>query len=313
MRNRMIKKEFWNSHRILSIAIPERLLFVGMWNMADDDGILKNSPLQIKATLFPVDSHITLGIIEEYIKNMMGVGLIQLNCDKTLIKIKKWKDHQRIDKPTPSRYKFIEEDINVSNSVPRVLKEDYGRKEHKGKEHKGTKKNIKEIKEKEVVQDKTLELFNSFYSIYKRKQDKKRAYTAFKNLTRSNQVLCIEGVQTYNKWIELNTVESSMIKLPSTYIRSESWMDELDTTIVKQPEKLDFKKDATGNAVVGYCSKCNISDFYDPFKVHGMDSRCCNSKLLPEKQTIASVDMNPEPEVATNNFVKLSDIMDKYK
>jgi len=104
-----------------------------------------------------------------------------------------------------------------------------------------------------------------------------------------------------------------MIKLPSTYIRSESWMDELDTTIVKQPEKLDFKKDATGNAVVGYCSKCNISDFYDPFKVHGMDSRCCNSKLLPEKQTNVSVDMNPEPEVATNNFVKLSDIMDKYK
>jgi len=150
MRNRMIKKEFWNSHRILSIAIPERLLFVGMWNMADDDGILKNSPLQIKATLFPVDSHITLGIIEEYIKNMMGVGLIQLNCDKTLIKIKKWKDHQRIDKPTPSRYKFIEEDINVSNSVPRVLKEDYGRKEHKGKEHKGTKKNIKEIKENKI-------------------------------------------------------------------------------------------------------------------------------------------------------------------
>ncbi len=312
MRNRMIKKEFWNSHRILSIAIPERLLFVGMWNMADDDGILKNSPLQIKATLFPVDSHITLRVIEEYIKNMIGVGLIVQNKDGSLLKIKKWKDHQRIDKPTPSRYKFIEEDINNSKSTPRTLQDDYTPKEHKGKEHKVTKRNINKIKE--TVQDKTIELFNSFYSIYKRKQDKKRAYTSFKNLTRSNQLLCIEGVKTYNKWIELNAIEKAMIKLPSTYIHSEAWMDELDLTVTSKPEKLEFKLDASGNAVIGYCSECGKNDFYDPYKVHSSDSNCCNSKLLNAKPNVKIiVDPNPEPEVTNNTFVKLSDIVNKYQ
>ena len=300
MRNRMIKKEFWNSERILSISIPERLLFIGMWNIADDEGILKNSPLQLKATIFPVDSHITLGVVEEYVKNMMGVGLIQLNLDETLIKIKKWKDHQRIDKPTPSNHKFIEESIDNSKSVPRIIQEDYTPKERKGIERKG-----KEIKGKEVVQDKTLELFNSFYSIYKRKQDKKRAYTAFKNLTRKNQILCIEGVNVYNKWLEINNIEKSMIKLPSTYIHSESWMDELDTTVIEQPKKLKFKLDATGKAAIGYCTKCNISDFYDPFTINNLDSRCCNAKLSPEKPT------------TPNGFVTLdrsiADVMDKYK
>ena len=41
-----------------------------------------------------------------------------------------------------------------------------------------------------------------------------------------------------------------------------------------------------------------------------MDSKCCNGMLLNTKP---NVDMQPEPEVTTNTFVKLSDIMDKYQ
>jgi len=302
----MIKKEFWTSHRILSIQIPERLLFIGMFNMADDEGVLKNSPLQIKATIFPVDSKITLGVVQEYIKNILGVGLIELNKEKTLIRICKWKDHQRIDKKTPSKYDFKKVIQEHSKSPPRIVQESSIPKERKEKE-----RNIKEIKEKKDVQDKTLELFNSFYSLYPRKQDKKRAYTAFNNLTKANQKLCIEGVTIYVQWLKVNNiVDKTLIKLPTTYINGEHWNDELDTTVIKQPDKVEFKLDATGNSVIAYCSKCSISDFYDPFKVHTMDSKCCNGMLLNTKP---NVDMQPEPEVTTNTFVKLSDIMDKYQ
>ena len=47
MRNRMIKKEFWHSHRILSISPYERLMFIAMFNVADDDDI------GLTCTLFP--------------------------------------------------------------------------------------------------------------------------------------------------------------------------------------------------------------------------------------------------------------------
>lgn len=292
MRNRMIKKEFWHSHRILSISPYERLMFIAMFNVADDDGILKNSALTMKSVCYACDENITISMVEDYIKNLLGVGLLVENEDGNLLKIKNWKAHQRIDKPTPSRHKFKKVILEDSNSNPRGLQDEYTPKEDKERQK-------KERQNKETVQDKTLELFNSFYDSYKRKQDKKRAYTAFKNLTRSNQILCIEGVKNYNKWIELNTIEKNMIKLPTTYINGEHWMDELDTAAKDKPAKLEYKLDATGNAVLGYCDKCNQSDFYDPYKVSNMDSRCCNAALLPEKKA--------------NGALSLNDITEKYQ
>ena len=44
-----------------------------------------------------------------------------------------------------------------------------------------------------------------------------------------------------------------------------------------------FKLDSTGNAYIGYCGKCNKSDFYGDKELK-QDSRCCKSKILPEKQ-----------------------------
>ena len=292
MRNRMIKKEFWYSHRILSISPYERLMFIAMFNIADDDGILKNSALTMKSVCYACDENITISMVEDYIKNLLGVGLIELNNERTLIRISNWKNHQRIDKPTPSRHKFKKAILENYGNDTRIFPDEYTPKERKTIEK-------KTIEKKETVQDKALELFNEFYELYKRKQDRKRAYTSFKNLTRKNQLLCIEGVKTYNKWIELNSIERNMIKLPTTYINGESWTDILDTEIKDKPAKVEYKLDATGNAVLGYCAKCNKSDFYDPYKVQSTDSKCCNAALLPEKKA--------------NGALSLADITEKYQ
>ena len=291
MRNRMIKKEFWHSHRILSISPYERLMFIAMFNVADDDGILKNSALTMKSVCYACDENITISMVEDYIKNLLGVGLIELNDERTLIRITNWKNHQRIDKPTPSRHKFKKAILENYGNDTRIFPDDYTPKERKGRQRKTKEK-------KETVQDKSLELFNEFYELYKRKQDKKRAYTAFKNLTRANQLLCIEGVKTYNKWIELNSIERNMIKLPTTYINGEHWEDQLETEVKDKPAKVEYKLDATGNAVLAYCDKCNKSDFYDPYKVQHLDSKCCNAKLLPNKKI--------------NGVFSLADITDKF-
>lgn len=307
MRNRMIKKEFWHSHRVLSISPNERLMFICMFNVADDEGILKRSELTMKSICFSCDSAITLGMIQEYIKNLLRVGLLVENEDGTLLKIKKWKTHQRIDRPTPSNYKFKRRIAEDSKNTPRVVVEDSTPKERKGIEKKGKEIKVKESKVKEDVQNKEFELF---YSIYPRKQDKKRALKAFNNLTKNNQKLCIEGVKVYVKWLKLNDIQdNTLIKLPTTYINGCNWEDQLDLTPRKKTEKLEYKLDSTGRAAIGYCSKCNSSDFYDPYKINSLDSNCCNSKLLPEKSV-----NNIEP---TSGFVSIdrsiTDIMEKYK
>ena len=43
----------------------------------------------------------------------------------------------------------------------------------------------------------------------------------------------------------------------------------------------DFKFDSTGYNKIAYCDKCNKSDFYK--KPQAEDSRCCGSKLKPNK------------------------------
>jgi len=49
MRNRILQKTFWTSEEILELKLHERLLFLGMTNYADDEGIIKTHPISLKA------------------------------------------------------------------------------------------------------------------------------------------------------------------------------------------------------------------------------------------------------------------------
>ena len=56
MRNRILQKSFWTSSEIIELEIHERLLFLGMTNHADDEGIIKTAPRALKAKIFPADN-----------------------------------------------------------------------------------------------------------------------------------------------------------------------------------------------------------------------------------------------------------------
>ena len=52
---------------------------------------------------------------------------------------------------------------------------------------------------------------------------------------------------------------------------------------IKKP-KINFRQ-PDGKNYIAYCSKCNNSDFYDPFnfKPELIESKCCNAKILNER------------------------------
>lgn len=104
-RKRMVSPEFWTDDKIIDLTITERLLFIGMWNFADDEGIITNKPKQIKAQIFPIDD-ITHESISEMLMNLQATGLIHFGNDNSLIKIKNWTRYQKINRPTPSNYTF---------------------------------------------------------------------------------------------------------------------------------------------------------------------------------------------------------------
>ena len=55
-RIRTIKPEFWTSEQILSCSQNARLLFIGMWNFADDHGVHQSSYVRLRAEVLPGDN-----------------------------------------------------------------------------------------------------------------------------------------------------------------------------------------------------------------------------------------------------------------
>lgn len=53
---RGIKPDFWTDSKIVSLPIEARLLFIGLWNFADDFGVFEWDPMGLKMKIFPGDN-----------------------------------------------------------------------------------------------------------------------------------------------------------------------------------------------------------------------------------------------------------------
>ncbi len=99
-RNRMIRPEFWSDEKIGSLSFMERLLFIGMWNFADDEGLIKANAVYLKGRIFPYDNIETEEIVEalnrfEKLKMIYTYG----KNNQKYAWIIKFRVYQRIDKP----------------------------------------------------------------------------------------------------------------------------------------------------------------------------------------------------------------------
>lgn len=71
-RTRYIKPEFFDSEKVASLSLAARLLFVGLWTLADRDGRFEMSPRRIRARLFPYDDAVDVtGLLNELIGRKM--------------------------------------------------------------------------------------------------------------------------------------------------------------------------------------------------------------------------------------------------
>ncbi len=131
-RIRSIKPEFWTSEQVLECSPIARLMFVGMWNFADDMGRMPCSPKSIKAQVFPSDD-ISLDSVRGMLNELSSNGLILIYSveDKDYLQITGWA-HQRIDKPQPAKYPapFFDD----SKNAPRTIPPDRKGEDRKGKE-----------------------------------------------------------------------------------------------------------------------------------------------------------------------------------
>lgn len=111
MKIRTIKPEFFTSPGIETLAPQWRLLFIGMWCMADDYGVGRAEPLLIQAEIFGRDervtvAHVRTGLAE--IERVFGVRFYRAE-GRDWYAIPSWEEHQYIARrakkrnPTPDK------------------------------------------------------------------------------------------------------------------------------------------------------------------------------------------------------------------
>jgi hypothetical protein len=105
-RIRSIKPDFWCSEQVISLSRDARLLFIGMWNFADDAGRIKLNPVALKAQVFPGDDDMTRDRVVSLVAELIRGELVECyaNGHGVFGEVTGWKRHQKIDKPTPSKY-----------------------------------------------------------------------------------------------------------------------------------------------------------------------------------------------------------------
>lgn len=105
-RSRMIKPDFWSDGKVVKLSFAARLLFVGMWNFADDRGVIENIDRKLLGDIFPFDECVDECVVKKLKQEIYHQGFFKLveQKGKTFIVLKNFTKHQKIDKPSKSTF-----------------------------------------------------------------------------------------------------------------------------------------------------------------------------------------------------------------
>ena len=154
MRIRTVKPEFWSDEKTGTLSVEAALLFLAMFNFADDKGRLRGVPSLLKAQAFPYRPEID---IEAALNELLGKKLVRpyQARGQAYLEIINFLKHQVINKPSkktllpePETYEITEENKHSgsttvglresSGSVPVAVSESSGSTTpRKGREGKG--------------------------------------------------------------------------------------------------------------------------------------------------------------------------------
>ena len=114
MRTRLINGNFWIDEKIISVSIPARFLFMGLWGYADKEGRFEWRILKIKISIFPIDDI----DVENLLIELESVNLIK----KYIINNKEYGyiiNFNKYQNPHPHEVKSIipKPPLNLINSI----------------------------------------------------------------------------------------------------------------------------------------------------------------------------------------------------
>ena len=120
-RIRTIKPSFWEDEKIARLPRACRLFYIGMWNQADDMGVIRGNPALLKSAIFPYDEDLRVSEVQKWIDALVNARMlipITYKSESYYI-IRTFRSHQKFDARYPNF--IIPEEIS-SKEIPRKKK-----------------------------------------------------------------------------------------------------------------------------------------------------------------------------------------------
>ena len=233
MRARNIKPGFFENDLLVELPFEFRLLFIGLWTMADKSGRLEDRPKKIKMCVFPADDvDVNRGLTElnryGFINRYEAVGV-------QYIQIVNWEKHQR---PHHTEKESVippcnngEITVNQRNQdrgnppdllIPDSLIPDSGLSDNiSASSPSGSQSEIPEKKPSVYSQD-----FEAFWAAYPSRQGKKvgkaEAFREWKKAVKE-----VEGEFLIAKITELAPQYGDYPKDACRWLKNKQWEDEM--------------------------------------------------------------------------------------
>lgn len=177
-RKRMIDPNIWQSEDFGKLSLLAKIVFIGLFSLADDEGRGRANPVYLKSSLFPYEESMrSADIAKTLFEISSNMSVIFYSYDGSdYYSLYNWNDWQKIDKPSESKLPAFDE----SNKEIRRLFAECSSKTSRGvpPNKKRIEENKKE-KEKKVFVPPTLQEIKEYVREKGLKVDAEQFYNYF--------------------------------------------------------------------------------------------------------------------------------------
>lgn len=105
-RIRSLKPEMWQSETFGTVSIEAQAMFIGLITQADDHGRLQGSAARMRALIWPYKTDLDTAWVDGLLDELQSAELVLRyeHDEKQYLALPGWADHQKVDRPSESRF-----------------------------------------------------------------------------------------------------------------------------------------------------------------------------------------------------------------
>lgn len=153
-RKRMIDPNIWQSEDFGKLSTLAKIVFIGLFSLADDEGRGRCNPVYLKSTLFPYEENIRSTDIDKTLSEISSnMSIVLYSCDgSSYYSLLSWNEFQKIDRPSQSKIPEYNADIMQLLFDEHSTNNRRAFAPNKNKKRIEDNKNIKEENRKKIVE-----------------------------------------------------------------------------------------------------------------------------------------------------------------